>query len=396
MVLFSIFFSLLLVVYYRLERRIVNKDRTPFFFTILITIPVTILYCLTSNYLYYHEMVVDTVFYLLLGYVIFILPGFFFISHIKRKVIPSRTLYGGDFFNDKLLMIIAYALSFIMILRAYSMGFNYTDGDVATEFAGKGLFGHILVIQMFLETHFLISVKKNEVSKMLLIILLSACTLFYNVKVWIFAPYIIAFLVRSQFYNFKISLVKLLIVTGVVFGFFILSYLPSFDYELNETQWIFIVDHFTKYVYAGISGMNEAFRLHLPMGQNPAYGIPPFIQLFLNFNYKADSNYDYLVVNDMNGEYTNVYTLFGGGFLFNGIVLGSLYIYILSFVSYYFYYQQRKTSNYWFILSYYFWCLGLLFSFFSNYYTLLNVYELALYGLIMGFICKKKVKAYSH
>lgn len=388
--LFCILFLVYLVLYRRIEIRLIGNEKTPFYISALLTVPITILYAVSSNYLFYHSLILDTIFFLLLGYVVFSLPGLYFISIIKERKVSRRVLYGADFFNRRCLDIITFALSIMMLARAYAMGFNYADGDVAAAFAGKGIFGHILVIQMFIETHYLINIKKNDVFRIFLIVLLSICTLQYNVKVWIFAPFIVAFLVRTQFFNLKISLFKLLIIVGILFGFFILSYLPSFDYELNETQWIFLVDHFTKYVFAGVSGMNEALSLHLPMGQNPAYGLPPFVNIFFDFNYRIDPNYDYLVVNDLNGEYTNVYTLFGGSFLFNGILLGTIYIFVVSLLSYYFYYLQRKTYNYWYILSYYFWCLALLFSFFGNYYTLLNIYELPLYGLVCGYYCGRK------
>ena len=390
--LLILFFSIVIIVALRREKKVIGTPSSPLVLVTGFNLGVLALYFFTSHVLGFHSLVTSTLVVLLYGCFIFALVSLFFSSGIKpRRVnaIQHKLLYVEDY-PSKVVLLISFVTILFMVIKMRAIGISdiIEDEDSAALFGSGGLSGHILVLQVFLATH-LIGRKFTKLS-FLVVVGLVFCLFIYNVKAWVIIPFLLGWFIRRDLMGMKVNPLVLLLVPVGSLAVFIVSYMMTLGWELENMNYIWA--HFCKYVYAGIGGMNEALAQSYPIGRAPLYGLPSFIRLFFPVNIVTPSEYGYVVINDLNGEYTNVFSLFGGAYLFNGLMMGTLYILIIAVISYQLYRKRLKTDNYWYYLSYYFWSSGLILSFFGNYYTLLNVWELTAEAFIVGMLCSRKAQ----
>lgn len=390
----TILFALLVFVSLRRENIVLGTPSSPLFNVVFFNIGILVLYHITAKPLGFYPLCFETLVVLLYGCSIFACISFFYTKRprIKRTNLKSSKLkYVNDYPGNKLIYFAYFTVIFMLVkMMAIGVGNIIEDSENAALFGAGGLSGHILVMQVLLASHLL--GRKINFKSFIAIVGIVFCLFVYNVKAWVIIPFLIGWFIRRDLLGMKINLIILLLIPIGVFVIFTVSYLIVLGWEIEHMN--FIWAHFCKYIYAGIGGLNEALVQKYPVGGTPWFGLPPFLHIFLPVNLNIPDIYSYVVINDINEEWTNVFSLFGGAYLFNGLIMGTIYLFIIAYISYFLYRKRLNTTNYWFYLSYYLWSSGLILSFFGNYYTLLNIWELTAESFLIGLWynnrCKKK------
>lgn len=381
---FTVFFLIVIVLVLRKEDKVIGVPSSPLFLVTSFNLSILVLYFITGKALGFHSLVISTLSVLLYGCFLFALVSLISLANVKsngRSHNQAKFLYVDDY-PGKMVIILASLTIVYMVFRMMAIGINniIEDEDSAALFGSGGLSGHTLVLQILLATHLL--GRKFTIYSIVAISGLIFCLFIYNVKAWIMIPFILGWFIRRDLMGMRMNPIVLLLVPISTFAVFVVSYMMTLGWDADNMD--FILAHFFKYVYAGIGGLNEALAHNYPIGQSPYYGTPSFVRLFFPVEIKSPAAYDYVVINDLNGEYTNVFSLFGGAYLLNGPTLGTIYILIIAVISYYLFKKRLRSRNYWFYLAYYFWSAGLILSFFGNYYTLLNIWELTGVSFLIG------------
>ena len=362
----------------------IGAPSSPLSNVVIFNVGVFMLYYITAKPLGFHPLLFKTLTILLYGCFIFACVSFLYTSRyriIMANIRCQKLRYVSDYPSNKLIFF-SYLTIVFMVMKMMSLGISNViqDEDSAALFGAGGLNGHILVLQVLLASHFI--GRKINLMSLLAICGMIFCLFIYNVKVWVIIPFLLGWFMRRDLLGMKVNIIVLLLVPIGIFVLFSISYLIVLGWDLEHMN--FIWAHFCKYIYAGIGGLNEALTLNYPVGTTPWFGLPPFLQIIFPVNLSVPDVYSYVIINDINEEWTNVYSLFGGAYLFNGIIMGTIYLLIVAYVSYYLYKKRLNTANYWFYLAYYLWSSGLILSFFGNYYTLLNIWELTAEAYLIG------------
>lgn len=391
-------FGIILVILLS-EYNLTKRSKTPLYLVVIPLLVVIVLHLLFGSWLGYRTLRVETVQIIVEGVFVFSLFSF------PGTVLTSYCCEGCELRNtakeelnkpEKWLLFLAVLVLSFLAVRLYSIGiesFFSEEGDDATvEFGGGGLSAHLLVLCIFIST-VLITRRFTLVSVCVLILSL-ICLFLYQVKIWLFTPFIIGLIVRSDM-GHTISIMKLILFGIGAVVLFVLAYIPILGFSWDNLE--FLLPHFCKYLFSGVAGLNEVLLRDLPVGQAPYYGMPGAINKIFGFENHIDPRYlNGVYISSLNNEQTNVYTLFGMTYLFNGRFAGLFYLAGLAIISTLFFFLKYKTENYyWYSLSYYFWGIGLLLSFFGNYFALLNIYELSLVALIIGFV-SRRMPSYTH
>lgn len=378
---------LILMAFLWLEYKLFRSNISPLSCMLSATVIVIILYFLAQDILGFHHLTIRTLELIGLGSIAFFVGGLPFIYLLNKSDISCNNTVieaKGIGYIDNITRVVSLISIVIMFAKLYTIGIaNIGDEDAAAEFGAKGLTGHILVLQIFLLSYTLGTQKLKSIVNAGIVILLFVCILMYQVKIWLFAPVIVAVMIRKEVYKTKVSIIKYIGGIVAVFFVFILAYIPSLGFSWDSMTFFF--NHFCKYIFAGIGGLNEAILLNLPIGGDPGNLLQPFINIIpIDRTPLVDAKYDYLIINDITLEYTNVYSLVGSAFIFGGYCVGTLYLIALGFLSYLLFYISKVSHNFWYFFGYLMWSLGLFFSFFANYYSLLNIYELTILCYLIG------------
>ncbi len=383
----SIIFVLVILEALMYERKRCKAPSSPLMLVVVSNIGVLVLYLLTQKWLGFHAITFKTVFILLYGCFIFAMVSLFFNSN-RRKVFVQRELWNMPDMPNRLLVITSLLTIAYMFLKISAIGMNNVidDEDAQEQLGGGGLSGHVLVIQIFLLTHLL--GLKFSYKNLLLIIGLFICLLLYQVKVWILAPVFVGIFLHRDLRGAKFKLWQLALIPVIVFAIFVGTYSLSLGWDMGNME--FLWAHFCGYVFAGIGGLNEAVLQHLPEGLTPLYGLPSFITIPFSLKIVINDAFGILYINDLTNSWSNVFSLFGSCWYLNGFFVGSIYMLVIAGVSYYLYNIRIRSTNYWYYLAYYMWSIGLILSFYGNYYTLLSVYELTLWAILVGYFSKRK------
>lgn len=396
--LYVIVLAGLISVLLLLEKNLTNGSKTPLYLVVVPLFVVIVLHLLFGSFLGYSTLRVETIQIIMEGVLVFALlsvPGVVFITCICKKS-QLKIRKKEELQKPELWLIVTafFVLSFLAV-RLYSIGletfFTEEGDDASVEFGGGGLSAHFLVLCIFIST--VLITRKFTITSVCVLILSLLCLFLYQVKIWLFSPFIIGLIMRSDM-GHKISILKLLLFGIGAIMLFVVAYIPVLGFSLDNLE--FLMPHFCKYLFSGVAGFNEILFNHLPTGQSPYYGMPGALNNILGIENHIDSRYlNGVYISSLNYEETNVYTLFGMTYLFNGQFAGFIYLAGVALISTYFFLLKYKTRcYYWYNLSYYFWGLGLLLSFFGNYYALLNIYELSLLALIIGFVSRHLPSTY--
>lgn len=382
----------ILLVIWRFEYKTLKSLRTPLSFVIISNYSILVLYLLLQGYLSMHEMMPETILIITVGCLLFAIPSLFFrsyfvINRLNCNIDSQNIRKDVNVIGRKLLLCI-FLVIVILAIAVSRIGISNlgADEDSAAAYAGGGFSGHLFVALLFLTT--VVAGQKLSLKTALLLIPMIFLIVLYQVKIWIFAPIVIAVIIHRDLRGLKFNILKLFFAFFLVIFCFIAAYMVSMDMQDSEVQ-EYIIQHFLCYFFSGPGGLNEALRLHIPTGNAPFAALPSFISYPLGISYQL-KGFEALYFNYDNMEWTNVMSLMGELYLLNGFPVGIIYILVISTISYYLFGLRSRTHNYWHYLSYYFWSLGLFFSFYSNYYKLLSIWELMAYCFIVNTLVTRK------
>lgn len=384
LILLSFLFVVCILLTLNLERKILKTPSSPLMLVVVSNMSILVLYYFTQDWLGFHPLEFKTVFILLYGCFIFAIVSFLFAYGRKKRnkeIERPQLLYISDTPSRRVIVLSILTILF-MFAKISFIGLDnlMEDVDAQAQLGGGGLSGHILVLQILLITHMFgmkTSIKSSPIISALFI-----CLLLYQVKVWILAPLIIGIFLRRDLRGAKLKLWHIVAIPVLIFAIFVGTYSLSLGFEMDNMT--FLWAHFCGYVFAGVGGLNEAVSHNLPEGLSPLYGLPTFITIPFDIKVKVYYGFGHLVMNDVTNTWSNVYSLFGGCWYLNGIAAGTIYMLVVAFISYRLYNIRLKSNNYWYYLAYYMWAIGLILSFYGNYYTLLSIYELTVWSFIIG------------
>ena len=385
-IILALTFSIVVSFVFFLEAKRYKANYSPLFLVLIFNGAITLLYWFTSDWLGFYKLIFPTIVVLLYGCFIFACVSLIFMSVglLKRKSYKKKIIHYVGNKPEKSIVVLAFLSILLMSHFIRSLGLdNIVDNqEAATELGGRGLSGHLMVLQIFLATHLI--GRKITLTSSLAILGIIVCLFIYNVKAWVIIPLLIGWFIKRDIGHVKVNLYFAIIAPITLFSIFVCSYMISLGWDWGNMD--FIWRHFTKYVFAGIGGLNVALTNNYPVGEASLYGMPGFIKfMFPECDFITPSVYDYVIINTINNEWTNVFSLFGQAYLFNGPFYGTLHLISLAIISYALYSLRVRTSNYWYYLAYYLWSSGLILSFFADYYKLLNIWELTAWALIVGF-----------
>lgn len=389
-IIIGIFFFLVICYALKRECAIRCSRSSPLVFVLGANFFVLSLYFLTQDVLGFHALCWNTVFYLLFGVAVFSIVSLLFTSIVRCKI-PNEIISWKYVSEEpsKLFFVVTTFTCVFMLYKIFSLGLSdiIANEQKASEYGGENLSGHILVLQIFLLSHLLS--RKIKLKYLPFLLGLLFCLYVYNVKAWVIVPFLLAFMSRFYMGGILIKPLKLVLIAGAVFILFAISYFITLGWTFDNMS--FIWAHFCKYLFAGIGGMNEALLRNYPIATCPNANLPSFINVIFGINAKIPNIYDYMIINDVTHEWTNILSLFGSIFLINGHIVGVVYIFVIAIISYILYFIRLFTKNYWLSLGYYIWSIGLVLSFFGNYYKLLNLWELTLWALVIGHYLPRKI-----
>lgn len=331
---------------------------------------------------------------LLFSSIVFYFGGLIFRLPIRGKKSFHKIIFKKkENTTPRSLIILASVIIILLIVRILSLGGQNVlfDEDLQTVYASNGVFGHLLVITIFLFSLFLSKKYTNTKTRMILLFGCFFCILFYQVKGWLILPLLVSLFFKIN-NGEKIRYSRLFIIGILIIAMFTLGY--AFVVPLdNEDNRLFLYNHFAKYLFAGVSGWSEAIKHDLPIGQDPLYILSPFSTVFGYVHPRINSNYSFIYVNN-NGEYTNVYTFYGTYLLYSGRLLAYCYFFCIGFFSYglrYVTMRNFRKANYTGInLGYSTLCSALALGFFASYFSLLNVYEIIVFSFLFSYVYKEK------
>ena len=390
----TIFIALLLIFIYIRDKNRLGILISPSICFILPTFIVAVLYDVFGARLGFYTLNRTIYLYIFISSFFFIIGGELACSfkrvHNKLIVFEKQISIIRGICLPKRIYKIILLIVILLFFRLSSLGgiSVLLDADLQKQYASGGFYGHILVLAIF-SIILLLSIqhlKSKRFLNFLLLVGVFISVVFYQVKSWLIFP-----IIASIFYKICIGVKQSFLKYGIVLisivGCFILGY--AFTYSLNDTDnQLFILNHFLKYIVAGVGGWSEALTDSYPTGQNPMYLLQPFSNILGINQARVDARYEFIFIN-VNGEYTNVFTLIGSALLFAGPLRAYAYFTMLGFVSYYLAVYCIKRTNTGTLLVYSILCTSLFLGFFGSYFTLLNIYELMLYAFLLKYFIRK-------
>lgn len=380
----------------RYEKNKLGNIVSPSLCFLVPTFVVALLYDFTGPYWGFYNMASSIYVEIFVASLIFSLGGLFANRKSRMLSLSQRESFVVEKENVSRhisFYLIAFSLIVwtILMLKLYSLGgaLVLEEDDLQKQFASNGLFGHIFVIDIFLLTYYLSIVveKKQKLIKAVLILLLFLPPFFYQVKGWMILPIVVSVIYKKSI-GLKQNILKYVLIALTIVVCFLLGYCINYNLSDADDQ-TYLLGHFLKYFFAGIGGWSEAVNCHFQMGQNPYYLLKPFSDIIGITQDKAYYGYSYVVIN-YNGEYTNVFTLIGNSICFAGRLYAYIYIFFLGLGSYLFANSVIKSSTVGMNLAYSIFATALAFGFFGSYFTMLNIYEMIFYGLMVNLFVKNK------
>ena len=218
------------------------------------------------------------------------------------------------------LNIISVILILLFLLRFVFMLFSspYLPGseEFGTDYAGKGLWGHLHRIMHALTIIYIYKYDKNHKYYLFLILGMFCVTFIYGVKSWVVIPAIAGICMRLYSGKMQLKLTLFIKVALLAFVVFFITYSLSLllgreNSEGFETVFMFICRAFVHYIISGLVG----WSMDLQMGilENPNFDV--LLANILNlYNVITGNEYVYAINpfflhNGINGS--NVRSFFG-------------------------------------------------------------------------------------
>lgn len=269
----------------------------------------------------------------------------------------------------------------------------------ASDWAGRGFFGHIFTVLIGLNILWLFSADRNHKRYWLYVCGFFVVALFYLAKGWFLIPMAGGLLLRLLTGKTKFGL-KVILISMLVGGtFFFASYwLPLYaaasekggylmerkikrkkDFQVEVAS--FIGKHAVTYATAGVFGLSEDLAQNIVEYRDAEVIYAPFInicKIFGNKDYVSNLNDQYLEIT-VNDAGSNIRTFFGTFYVFLGPWHALFYVLVFSWITYSLFYAALK-SRHTILLVILGWVMAcLLMGWFDPYSSILTFYTVPLF-----------------
>jgi oligosaccharide repeat unit polymerase len=339
------------------------------------------LFAFIGNIFFNYYIISDTVFFLLvLSLLTFWLPSLLFnIKHKKMKIAYKKK----NPFIESFLLFLLLSVELMLFLNIIRGGYALGSEEFENAYS-RGLIAHLLNLLIVFFAYFLCFKRKDLIVSILII--LSFLLIFISgTKYHIIFPVLVWFiylLFKNVTYKKMIRVLFFIII--IVFVFFTANYYIGFvlrETDMNFNFMRFILNHILKYISGGFISLSRILELnyvHLEFFQNKKMYFDPAV-----------------FISTDRVEATNVRGLLGAFLLSRGYFTTYIYFFMLGFIFNYSYVRLLKANNVFFFLVYsFFIAVPMLLSFFANYYTLLNIWEWAIFSFFISIILNNKILHY--
>jgi hypothetical protein len=369
----------------------INILTLPYLFVLMITM-------LFSRKLGFAELYVPSVIIWIIGLPVFWLPSIFLSYYLQSKrIFIVNTGYSSqenDFTSGfmKFLLLLSWISIFIVVagflVAVKKFGIDTVGSDKFTSYYGSGISGHFMVLNILLFIYFAGIAGRKNVFIIFTIFIFLATFILYQVKTWVFIPFISGIFYRYYRGNFRLRLKNVAYIVLMCIVFFFATY-----YFTIGLQTEFLLNYIMDYAFSGILGLSEFIRRGLITNVDSTFLIRPLENLFnVVFNLPVKDVIQDVMVNISGQEnvsnMTNVRTFFGTIYTNSYLVVSLFYVSVVSFIIYYIFIASILYKNKWIILLSSFFLGGLFMGWFDFYFNTLNYFEIPVYMFILNFLSR--------
>ena len=329
------------------------------------------------------EFYYKSILFWMLGLFVFWLPGVLIaIFAIRKTNIYSYPFNFQQTSKSKPTLFLSYIVIIILILSVIkSMQSGKIGSPSFQQSFGTGISGHVLLLSRLLYIYLIIDYSRKNIVPIFLFLVLY---LLYGAKSWILIPTIAGIFARLIIYkkNIQISLIIKIVVSGLIL--FYLSYRIVLGPNMPFS---FAYKHFFTYLFSGTLGWSEYIRQNGEMGIDNLMLINPLVNIYSKISgIKLQSISSDVFTYIGSDAYPNVKTFFGTIFMYAGIKLGIIYIFICGIVTYLFLTLTIKTGDKMMLALYMLYLSALIFAWFDLYFNNLFFLEVPFIGIIFYLI----------
>ena len=266
--------------------------------------------------------------------------------------------------NKTLIMIMAWFCIFASIygFRVALSKTNITmlGTDEFFDIYARGWYAHARVFSYPLLIYYIGTTTRKNVLVHITIAALFLCIAILQVKSWLIIPLLAGLLYRVASGRLRVTPVKILIFVSINYFIFNLAYLISFtavnpDSGANMDTYLYLLRHFFGYLFAGVLGLGEQFRVGTNIsGSEWSIIFAPFVNIYavLSGRHIISQVTDYFVTIGAGTDVmSNVHTFFGTLYLFLGPIAALIYTILYSFIINLFYVYALTKRNSWLLIA---------------------------------------------
>ena len=354
----------------------------------------------------YYNVTLDAYVFLLLNFIFIWLPGqLFFLATFGKLKFKNGFEQVKSFIQKNaifllfLLWVAIIAGLFDLFSFIHQYGITLITSKIFKETYGRGILGHLVNLgyPSFL---LLVSYIPARVNRKIVLgsIFLMAFVIFVSqTKYHLIIPLTTILILKSFITKKKGIIYKNLVLGGVLislifFATYFFGFAIAYGYDNALSSIVFIFSHFECYIIGGPIALGKCLSTY-----NQNFNIKYLFAVPVNIYHWINGSKEYITspgIDVLNISWvpisetatTNIYTMFGAVYLTLGYWGTLFFSLILGIISYGIYYITMKTKKIgWIILNS--WLLGTLtVSFFSYYFYLLLIWEVAFYSLVIPFL----------
>lgn len=387
-----------------LDKKMYKTYYTPSIFLSVPFLAICILYDLNAERLGYYKLNYDVLYIWVFGLFFFWFAGIITnlivpVKIIRKEVIEKKTdilKYSKTLAN--LTFIITIVLTYFLY-KSYKL-YGSAGGDAVEEYLGRGLQAHLIINLKFLSVFSFLSLftksgKYFKIKSVFTIFVALGLSIFYGTKSGILLLLIGYFFAWIFFFDKRIRLIHIITAVALGFGVFYVSYSMVFG-EWAPVEDIF--NHMILYYVSGTAGMNVYFSSFGNIALDPELIFRPIfntIALVSGNRNEIKVGFSDILTNIGGGKTINVRTFFGTLYMYGGLKVSIIAIFIFSSICHLIFKKGLLKYNAIYLSLYTFILAILCFGWFDFYFNSVSFYETIVLALLLNLFLLKKRNAES-
>jgi len=379
-ILILLLFIIEVFILIKVERMLFGTFLTPVTALAIPYIIIVVLIYLIGPLFGFVEFYYGSILFWMLGLFVFWLPGVLIaIIAIKKTNIYSYPFNFQQSSKSKSILIFSYiVIIFLIFCVIQAIQFGKLGSVPFQASFGTGISGHVLLLSHLLYTYLIIDYRRRYVVPISLFLVLY---LLYGAKSWILIPTIGGVFARLIIYKKSINVSLLIKIMVAAFILFYLSYRLVLGPDMPFS---FVYKHFLSYLFSGTLGWSEYIKHNGDMDIDNLMLINPLVNIYNKISGVELQSISSNVLTYIGSNfYPNVKTFFGTIFMYAGIKLGLLYVFIYGVVTYSLLTLTIKTGDKLMLILYILYLGALLFGWFDLYFNNLFYYEITFVCILL-------------